>query len=44
MQTEPHFPPDILLVEDDPAEVCLLKEAFATGPLPVHVHRVTSVD
>ena len=44
MQTEPRPPADILLVEDEPAEVYLLREAFATGPLPVHVHSVPSVD
>lgn len=43
MPTEPHSPPDILLVEDDPAEVYLLREAFATGPFPVHVHSVPNV-
>jgi CheY-like chemotaxis protein len=43
MQTEPHSPPAILLVEDDPAEVYLLREAFATGPRAVHVHSVPSV-
>ncbi len=30
--------PDLLLVEDEPAEIYLLKKAFASGPLPVHVH------
>jgi CheY-like chemotaxis protein len=42
--SDARLPPDILLVEDEPSEVCLLREAFTTGPLPVHMHSVTSVD
>src|SRR5688572_26816607 len=36
-------PPEILLVEDSPAEIYLLRKGFATGPLPVNLHNVTSV-
>ena len=36
-------PPKILLVEDNPAEVYLLRKGFTTGPLPVSLHSVTSV-
>ena len=34
--------PDLLLVEDEPAEIYLLEKAFASGPLPVHVHVATT--
>ena len=37
------LPPAILLVEDEPAEVYLLKKAFASGPCSVHVQSVPSV-
>lgn len=37
-------PPEVLLVEDEPAEVCLVREAFATGPRAVHLHSVPQVD
>jgi two-component system, chemotaxis family, response regulator Rcp1 len=36
-------PPDILLVEDEAAEIYLLKKGFATSPLPVSLHTTTSV-
>jgi two-component system, chemotaxis family, response regulator Rcp1 len=36
-------PPDILLVEDEPAEIYLLRKGFDTGPLPVALHTVPSV-
>jgi two-component system, chemotaxis family, response regulator Rcp1 len=36
-------PPDILLVEDMPAELYLLRKGFDTGPLPVALHSVPSV-
>jgi CheY-like chemotaxis protein len=39
-----HLPPQSLLVEDNPAELYLLRKAFTTGPLPVHLHDVTGVD
>jgi chemotaxis family two-component system response regulator Rcp1 len=43
MNDAPRPPPEILLVEDEPAEIYLLREAFTTGPLSVHLHSVTSV-
>jgi chemotaxis family two-component system response regulator Rcp1 len=43
MPHAPHAVPDILVVEDEPAEVSLLREAFASGPTSVHVHSVPSV-
>jgi CheY-like chemotaxis protein len=36
-------PPGILLVEDSPTEIYLLRKGFATGPLPVVLHDVPSV-
>jgi chemotaxis family two-component system response regulator Rcp1 len=36
-------PPEILLVEDYPPEVYLLRKGFDTGPLPVSLHSVPSV-
>ena len=36
-------PPEILLVEDEPAEIYLLRKGFATSPLPVSLHNVPSV-
>ena len=36
-------PPEILLVEDSPAEIYLLRKGFDTGPLPVALHSVPSV-
>jgi len=36
-------PPEILLVEDSPAEIYLLRKGFDTGPLPVSLHSVPSV-
>src|SRR5215210_4220539 len=36
-------PPEILLVEDNPAEIYLLRKGFDTGPLPVALHSVPSV-
>jgi chemotaxis family two-component system response regulator Rcp1 len=36
-------PPDILLVEDEPDEIYLLRKGFDTGPLPVALHNVPSV-
>jgi CheY-like chemotaxis protein len=36
-------PPEILLVEDSPPEIYLLRKGFATGPLPVSLHSVPSV-
>jgi chemotaxis family two-component system response regulator Rcp1 len=36
-------PPEILLVEDEPAELYLLRKGFDTGPLPVALHSVPSV-
>jgi CheY-like chemotaxis protein len=44
MQHDPHVVPEILVVEDDPAEVYLLQEGFTTGPRAIHLHSVTSVD
>jgi CheY-like chemotaxis protein len=43
MPHDPHAIPDILVVEDEPAESYLLKKGFATGPRAVHLHSVTSV-
>jgi chemotaxis family two-component system response regulator Rcp1 len=37
-------PADILLVEDQPAEIALLREAFTADPLPVHLHVVPGVE
>src|SRR4051812_4583750 len=42
VQQQPHAIPDLLLVEDEPAEIYLLENAFASGPLPVHVHVATT--
>ena len=36
-------PPEILLVEDEPAEIYLLRKGFDTAPLPVALHSVPSV-
>jgi two-component system, chemotaxis family, response regulator Rcp1 len=36
-------PPEILLVEDSPAEIYLLRKGFETGPLPVSLHNIPSV-
>jgi two-component system, chemotaxis family, response regulator Rcp1 len=36
-------PPEILLVEDSPGEIYLLRKGFETGPLPVSLHSVPSV-
>ena len=36
-------PPEILLVEDGPDELYLLRKGFDTGPLPVALHSVPSV-
>jgi chemotaxis family two-component system response regulator Rcp1 len=36
-------PPEILLVEDNPAEIYLLRKGFDTGPLLVSLHNVPSV-
>jgi CheY-like chemotaxis protein len=36
-------PPEILLVEDSPAEIYLLRKGFDTGSLPVVLHDVPSV-
>lgn len=35
--------PDILLVEDEPAEIYLFRHGCATSPQPVALHSVTSV-
>ena len=43
-QKDPHAVPDILVVEDEPTEIYLLREAFTTGHRAVHVHSVPSVD
>ena len=43
MPHDPHAVPDILVVEDEPAEFYLLREAFSSGPRSVHFHSVTSV-
>jgi CheY-like chemotaxis protein len=43
MPPDSHTVPDILVVEDEPAELYLLREAFSTGPRPVHFHSVTNV-
>src|SRR5215207_3237056 len=40
---EERAPPEILLVEDEPAELYLLRKGFDTGPLPVALHSVPSV-
>jgi two-component system, chemotaxis family, response regulator Rcp1 len=36
-------PPEILLVEDNPPEIYLLRKGFDTGPWPVTLHSVPSV-
>src|SRR5215208_2740355 len=36
-------PPEVLLVEDGPGEIYLLRKGFDTGPLPVALHSVPSV-
>ena len=43
MQPDPHAVPDILVVEDEPAELYLLHKAFTTGPRAVHVHSVPTI-
>src|SRR5688500_2023163 len=40
---EERSPPEILLVEDRPDEIYLLRKGFTTGPLPVALHSVPSV-
>jgi len=44
MPHDPHAVPDILVVEDDPAELYLLRHGFATGPRPISLYSVPSVD
>jgi CheY-like chemotaxis protein len=44
MPHDPHAVPDILVVEDEPAELYLLRHGFATGPRAIHLHSVTNVD
>jgi CheY-like chemotaxis protein len=41
MQGPPGYPADILLVEDDPAEVRLLQEAFRLIPVHTQLHVVS---
>ena len=36
-------PPEVLLVEDGPGEIYLIRKGFNTGPLPVALHSVPSV-
>jgi len=43
MRRDSRPPPEILLVEESPAEIYLLRKGFATGPLPVSLHSVPSV-
>ena len=40
MQGPPGHSTAILLVEDDPTEVCLLQEALQGVPIPIHLHVV----
>jgi CheY-like chemotaxis protein len=43
MQPDPHAVPEILVVEEEPAEIYLLRKAFTAGPRSVHLHSVPRV-